>query len=506
VRLRFWGTRGSLPKPGPTTMRYGGNTPCVEVRTADEQVVVLDCGTGAQALGEALLTSGGGPVRGHLLLTHMHWDHIQGLPFFAPLFAPGNEWDIYGPGSPGQSLQVLLAGQMTYPYFPIAIQQFGATIRYHTLDERAFQIGRLRVIPRYLNHPALTLGYRLETGSVTVVYATDHEPHAPYQSEVADRAREGLRPTPTQSRQGLGRADTELAARNPQSGPTDDPISTPTQSRQGTPIWLAHREEQGHIAFLAGADLVIHDAQYSMAEYQQRLGWGHSPVEYGVDVALAAQAKRLALFHHEPWHDDATLERLEEACRQRVTACGGTLEVFAAAEGQVLNFPERQRRTPPRGNARALPVQPAVSTAATAATPAHTVLIVDDEPQVVRLLTDALESEGFRVLTAPHGEAALRLARIECPALILVHRHLPGNDGLEVCRAIRADADPRLREVPVVLLASQTEGEHIAAGFAAGVTDYLPMPCKPTYVRSRVCGWLLRMHQETTAGAGDQEH
>ncbi len=460
MRLRFWGTRGSLPKPGPTTMRYGGNTPCVEVRTADEQVVILDCGTGAQELGEALLTSGGGPVRGHLLLTHMHWDHIQGLPFFAPLFAPGNEWDIYGPGSPGQSLQALLAGQMAYPYFPIAIQQFGATIRYHTLAERAFQIGRLRVTPRYLNHPALTLGYRLETGSVTVVYATDHEPHAPYQSEVADRAREG------------------------------------------SPTWLAHREEQGHIAFLAGADLVIHDAQYSMAEYQQRLGWGHSPVEYGVDVALAAQAKRLALFHHEPWHDDETLDRLVEACRQRVTACGGTLHVFAAAEGQVLNLPERQRRTPPRVDDLTLPVDPAVIRAAALA---HTVLIVDDEPQMVRLLTDALQSEGLRVLTAPHGEAALRLARAECPALVLVHRHLPGNDGLEVCRALRTEADPRLREVPVVLLASQTEGEHIAAGFAAGVTDYLPMPCKPTYVRSRVCGWLLRTHQETTAGEGDQE-
>src|SRR5262249_60259068 len=234
MRLRFWGTRGSLPKPGPTTMRYGGNSPCVEIRTADQQVVVLDCGTGAQELGQALLTSGGGRVRGHLLLTHMHWDHIQGLPFFAPLFAPGNEWDIYGPGSPGQSLQASLEGQMAYPYFPIALQQFGATIRYHTLAERAFQIGSLRVTPRYLNHPALTLGYRLETGRVTVVYATDHEPHTPYQSKVADA---GNGPD------------------GPQLGPTDDPLSTPTQSRQGSPAWLAHREGQGHIAFLAGADL-----------------------------------------------------------------------------------------------------------------------------------------------------------------------------------------------------------------------------------------------------------
>lgn len=460
MRLQFWGTRGSLPKPGPTTMRYGGNTPCVEVRTADEQLVVLDCGSGAQGLGQALLTSGGGRVRGHLLITHMHWDHIQGLPFFAPLFAPGNEWDIYGPGSPGQSFQALLAGQMAYPYFPIALQQFGATIRYHPLVERAFQISGLHVTPRYLNHPALTLGYRLETGSVTVVYATDHEPHMPYQPAVPDRA------------------------------------------SAGSAAWLAHREEQGHIAFLAGADLVIHDAQYSLAEYQQRLGWGHSPVEYVVDIALAAQAKRLALFHHEPWHDDETLERLVATCRQRVTACGGRLHVFAAAEGQVVNLPERQRRTPPRVNAPVLPVEPATLRAAALA---HTVLIVGDEPQTVHQFTDALHLEGLRVLTAPHGEAALRLARTECPALILLQGPLPGGEELEVCRALRAEVDPRLREVPVVLLASQEGGEYMAAGFAVGVTDYLPMPCKPTYVRSRVCGWLLRTHQETTVAVGAQE-
>jgi phosphoribosyl 1,2-cyclic phosphodiesterase len=438
-------------------MRYGGNTPCVEVRTADEQLVILDCGTGAQGLGQALLASGGGPVRGHLLITHMHWDHIQGLPFFAPLFAPGNEWDIYGPGSPGQPLQELLEGQMAYPYFPIALQQFGATIRYHTLVECAFQIGSLHVTPRYLNHPALTLGYRLETGSVTVVYATDHEPHAPYQPDVADRA------------------------------------------RGGAPGWLTHREEQGHRAFLAGADLVIHDAQYSTAEYQQRLGWGHSPVEYAVDVALAAQAKQLALFHHEPWHDDETLESLVETCRQRVAAGAGTLHVFAAAEGQVIDLPERPGRTPSRLDDSACLVAPAVIRAEALA---QTVLIVDDEPQTVRLIMDALQPEGCRVLVAPDAEAALRLARAERPALILLHWRLAGANGLEVCRALRAETDPQRHGVPMVLLASQMGEEHIAAGFAAGVTDYLPMPCKPTYIRARVCGWLLRTCLETTAEKG----
>jgi phosphoribosyl 1,2-cyclic phosphodiesterase/CheY-like chemotaxis protein len=429
-------------------MRYGGNTPCVEVRTADGHVVILDCGTGAQGLGQALLAAAGGPMRGHLLLTHMHWDHIQGLPFFAPLFAPGNEWDIYGPGSPGQPLQELLEGQMAYPYFPIALQQFGATIRYHTLVERPFQIGRLRVTPRYLNHPALTLGYRLETGGATVVYATDHEPHTPYQCDVAAPARGGA--------SGL----------------------------------LTHREEQGHRDFLAGADLIIHDAQYSMAEYQQRLGWGHSPIEYAVDMALAAQAKRLALFHHEPWHDDVTLDSLVETGRQRVAASAGTLQVCAAAEGQVIDVPERHRRTLPQSQAPACLVEPVAFQAALT----QTVLIVGDEPQTVRLITDAIRPEGYRVLAAPDAEAALRLARATPPSLVLLHWHLPDAHGLEICRALRAEYDGLLHGVPMVLLTSHTAGEHIAAGFAAGLTDYLPLPCKPTYVRARVCSWLLRTH------------
>lgn len=122
MRVRFWGTRGSLAQPGADTLRYGGNTSCVEVRLADGTLLVLDCGTGAFALGRSLLASGVRPIRGHLLFTHTHWDHIQGLPFFAPLFIPGNEWDIYGPGEAGQRLNQTLSGQMEYEYFPVSLQ------------------------------------------------------------------------------------------------------------------------------------------------------------------------------------------------------------------------------------------------------------------------------------------------------------------------------------------------------------------------------------------------
>src|ERR671934_495855 len=131
--IRFWGTRGSLAKPGPTTLRYGGNTSCVEIRTADGTLVVLDCGTGAHGLGQALLASGERPLRGHLLITHTHWDHIQGFPFFAPLFVPGSEWDLYAPGGLGQQLEATLAGQMAYTYFPVRLDELGATLRCHDL-------------------------------------------------------------------------------------------------------------------------------------------------------------------------------------------------------------------------------------------------------------------------------------------------------------------------------------------------------------------------------------
>src|SRR5215470_14020020 len=140
MQIRFWGTRGSLAKPGSTTLHYGGNTSCVEVWTADGTLIVLDCGTGAHGLGMALAAGAKQPLHGHLMITHTHWDHIQGFPFFGPLFVPGNEWDIYAPGGLGQQLEKTLAGQMEYTYFPVTLAQLGATIRYHDLVEGSFML------------------------------------------------------------------------------------------------------------------------------------------------------------------------------------------------------------------------------------------------------------------------------------------------------------------------------------------------------------------------------
>src|SRR5256885_2792126 len=210
--VRFWGTRGSIPKPGPSTLRYGGNTSCVEVRSAAGTIAMLDCGTGAVSFGAELMQNGRRPLRGNLLISHTHWDHIQGLPFFAPLFVPGNEWDIYGPKGLGQSLREALAGQMQYTYFPVPLDQCGAKIRYHDLVEGTFDIDDIKVSTQYLNHPALTLGYRLEADGVAVVYACDHEPYS------------GMAAT------GHG----EITGQD-----------------------LRHAE------FVSGADLLIHDAQYT---------------------------------------------------------------------------------------------------------------------------------------------------------------------------------------------------------------------------------------------------
>ena len=142
--IRFWGTRGSLAKPGRITLRHGGNTSCVEVRGDDGTLIVLDCGTGAHGLGQALL-SAGPRCDGHLMITHTHWDHIQGFPFFAPLFVPGNTWDIYAPGALGRQLEQTLAGQMEYNYFPVTLAQLAATIRFHDIAEGEFAIGEMRV-------------------------------------------------------------------------------------------------------------------------------------------------------------------------------------------------------------------------------------------------------------------------------------------------------------------------------------------------------------------------
>jgi CheY-like chemotaxis protein/phosphoribosyl 1,2-cyclic phosphodiesterase len=378
-------------------------------------------------------------MHGHILIGHTHWDHIQGFPFFAPLFVPGNVWDIYAPGGHGRQLEGSLAGQMAYEYFPITLEALDAEVRLHDLKEGVFELGSIRVTTQYLNHPALTLGYRLEADGATLVYATDYEPHALH------------------------------------------PLGAPPGT---APV---HHEDRRHIRFLEGADLVIHDAQYTLAEFPAKAGWGHTPVERAVDYAILAHARQLALFHHDPERPDTEVDRLCDMARRYAAIHNSAPHIFAAAEGQAIELSREPSDHRPPSAARASALLSQTSLAAS------TVLIVDDDPVITRLLQSALQDEGVQVLTASDGESALQLVHQRRPALILLDMILPGINGLEVCRALRAESDAYLCDLPIVMLTGVVPQERdLVEAFAAGVTDYLVKPVKPTLIRSRVRAWLLR--------------
>ena len=433
MRVKFWGTRGSVATPGPTTLRYGGNTSCVELRTQAGTLMIFDCGTGARVLGQELVRQGG-PTRGSVLLGHSHWDHIQGFPFFAPIFLPESSFTIYAPSGGDKRLSEVLSGQMEYTYFPVSLDQLGSQITFQDLGEDTFSIGEATVQTQYLNHTALTLAYRVTVGGVSVVYATDHEPHA---------------------RQ-LWQLD-EVAGRRS----------------------AVHHGDQRHIDFLAGADLVIHDSQYTEQELAQKTGWGHSSVEYAVDVCGEAGVKRLALFHHDPSHDDDLMDRLVAACQRRAERMGADLAVFGACEGRGVSLRER-----PRGLAEErLPSEPTL---------AHRprVLIAEDDVSTRGLLADLLADDDYELVVARDGQEALGLAFGRPPDLVLLDLGLPRLDGREVCRELRAD--PRTAGVPVVILTASDSEEDIAGGFEGGATDYITKPFAPAMVRTRIRSWLLR--------------
>lgn len=434
MKIRFWGTRGSLATPGPTTLRYGGNTSCVELRTQGGALLVFDCGTGARNLGLSLLESGAKGVEGSILLGHSHWDHIQGFPFFGPIFLPESSFTIYAPSGGDKCLSDVLAGQMEYTYFPISIDQLGAQISFRDLGEDRFAIGEATVRTQYLNHTAVTLAYRVTSGGVSVVYATDHEPYA----------------------QTLW-------------------YTEPTRGQRS----VVHQGDQRHIEFLAGADLLIHDAQFTQEEYGQKLGWGHSPMEYVVDVAAEAGVKRLALFHHDPSHSDEQMDRLVAGCQRRAEESGADLAVFGAREGASVELRETE-----------LALEGTQSPSELALSERPRILIAEDDPDVRTLLAEILAEDNYQLLEARDGREALALALGHTPDLVLLDLTMPLLDGREVCRAMRAE--PRLREVPVIMLTAATDKADIMEGFEEGASDYMTKPFGASMVRTRVRSWLLR--------------
>ena len=290
----FWGVRGSIPTPGHRTHIYGGNTPCVEVRVND-QIFICDGGTGLRELGIDLRFREKKYADYHMFFSHMHWDHIQGFPFFEPAYAPGSNLWIYGTGKDDTKTHSLVSGQMASDYFPVDFGDLGGSIKPAHLDEGVTDIAGVGVSYLKQPHPGGSLAYKFEFGGKSVVYATDSE---------------------------LDLFLSRGAAKE------DDPVlKDPGKLRLFA---------SDYVDFVRGADLLIHDAQYTDDEYISRVGWGHPRYTTAVDFAVQAEVKRLALFHHDPMHSDREIDAKVEGARARAHHHKFHMEIFAARESLVI--------------------------------------------------------------------------------------------------------------------------------------------------------------------------
>jgi phosphoribosyl 1,2-cyclic phosphodiesterase len=282
VKARVWGCRGSLPAPAPDTVRYGGNTSCVEVHVDDDIVVVLDAGSGMRRLGHALAQQHAPVI--HVLLTHLHLDHLQGLAFFLPFWSGDVELHIWGPASPSYSLSERVAGYVSPPLFPVHLSDVPSRPVFHDVPDEPWTIGSSVVAGRPVVHQGPTLGFRLTAHDRTLAYIPDHEPS-------------------------LG---VDLTALEPD--------------------WISGY----HVA--EAADVLLHDSQYSRKEYNHHIGWGHSSIEHAVTFSQASRVDRLVMFHHDPAHSDAELELLRD---EAVDTWSGDRPPVLAAEGMTIELQPR---------------------------------------------------------------------------------------------------------------------------------------------------------------------
>ncbi len=288
TKVRFWGVRGSIPSPGPETVYYGGNTSCVEVR-ADGELIILDAGTGIRALGQKIRKEfEGHPIHITILISHTHWDHIQGFPFFSPAYDQRNRVRILAFEGPRKGLESTLSIQMESPYFPISMQEMPGHIEFTELKSLEFDIGKVKVKAAFMNHPGICVGYRLYTSAGSVAYFPDNE----------------------------------LFSRMRGKGAQDSPQTV-----------FGRKQDQALREFIADADIIISDAQYDADEYAAHIGWGHSCVDDVVPLAMAARVKKLFLFHHDPDHDDAKIAQMLASARKHAERRGGGIQVEAAREG-----------------------------------------------------------------------------------------------------------------------------------------------------------------------------
>ncbi|MEI6871135.1 MAG: MBL fold metallo-hydrolase [Verrucomicrobiota bacterium] len=290
VILRFWGVRGSIPTPGPRTSFYGGNTSCVELE-AEGQVIILDAGSGIRSLGNSLMARAAAskkPLDIHLLISHTHWDHIQGLPFFVPAYVPTNHLRVVGYKAVCHHLSEVLARQMDPAYFPISMEDMPSHPEVQEVDDH-FECGPVKVEAFFTNHPGRCAGFRFETSAGSIVYISDNE-------------------------------------LNHEGQATHLPKETTEHMYQRI------------VNTIKGARILIHDAQYTLAEYGSKVGWGHSAFEDVIEMAAAGDVEHLYLFHHDPMRSDEEINQIVQKCRERAREMGWSMQIDAAREGLEVSL------------------------------------------------------------------------------------------------------------------------------------------------------------------------
>ncbi|GMT42347.1 MAG: MBL fold metallo-hydrolase [bacterium] len=293
MKIQFWGVRGSIPAPGPATSFFGGNTSCLFLHDDDEPLVILDAGTGIRGLGMELLRNYPNNKDIHLFFSHTHWDHIQGLPFFAPLYIPDYTINIYGPVHYEKTLEEILDRQMEYTYFPVRVAELQAKIKYHELKEGVIKLNGYSVQSKYLNHPVLCLGYKFTKNGKSFVYCTDHEPYYNFL----------------------------------------DDEETAEEMNQ-----IVDEQNGRLLDFINRADLLVMDSQYTAKEYSAHVGWGHCSTDYTLDLAIKAGVSRYALFHHDPDRTDEQEKQIIADLLEKKEDSKQPREIFGAREGLTIDI------------------------------------------------------------------------------------------------------------------------------------------------------------------------
>ncbi len=295
--LKVWGCRGSLPTPGSTTVKYGGNTSCYEIRNNDNELLILDAGTGLRELGNSLMKEL--PLKAHMLFSHTHWDHIMGYPFCVPIFIPGNVFHLHGPTHFNSSFEDVMTKSMDYTFFPVRMQELGSTLTFEDMKEGVYEFGSFTINVKYMNHPILCLGFKINCDGKTIVYTGDTEPY--YDTVYGD----------------------------------NEPSDEDEEIEKAELLEFVNLQNEGIVEFLRDVDLVVYDCTYTAEEYPAKKGWGHTSMEHAIDVCEKAKVKQLIMTHHEPTRTDEQLDELLKKLRAQLKNTNSKLVIDFAREKQT---------------------------------------------------------------------------------------------------------------------------------------------------------------------------